>query len=107
VTPRLLARALPDFAERVEAALREQGEDELAARFAELELVAACRCEVPACGSFYTAPTPIKRWFRRGRQVEVAGLPGSVVLDVVGGEIVYVEVLSWDEVRDAVAVAAS
>lgn len=30
-------------------------------------------------------------------------LPGEVILDVAGGGIVYVEVLHWDEVRDAVA----
>ncbi len=48
--------------------------------------------------------TPMKRWLMRGRQVELGGdHPGEVVLDVVRGEIAYVEVLSWDDVRDAVA----
>ena len=47
---------------------------------------------------------PTRRWVNRGRQVELReGLPGDVSLRVVQGRIAYVEVLFWDEVRDAVA----
>ena len=99
----LVADILPELAERLEVLLRERGEEFLAAEVAKLRITAVCRCDNDHCGSFYTIDRPMKRWFRRGRQVDLgAGLPGSVILDVVGGEIVYVEVLFWDEVRDAV-----
>jgi hypothetical protein len=100
----LVADILPELAEQVELRLREHGEPFLAAQVADLRVTAVCRCGNEHCGSFYTAERPMKRWFRRGRQVDLSeGLPGSVTIDVVGGEIVYVEVLFWDEVRDAVA----
>jgi hypothetical protein len=100
----LLADVLPQLAERMTNALRESGETHLAKEVAALRVTDVCRCGEPYCGSFYTARWPMKRWFRRGRQVELGdGLPGNVTLDVVAGEIVYVEVLFWDEVRDAIA----
>ena len=48
------------------------------------------------CGSFYTT-APMKRWFRRGKQVPV----GDYVVDAIDGEIVFVEVLGRPEVRAA------
>jgi hypothetical protein len=100
----LVADILPELAPQLEALLRERGEVYLAAQVADLPIAAVCRCDNEHCGSFYTTDRPMKRWFRRGRQVDLsAELPGSVVLDVVAGEIVYVEVLFWDEVRAAVA----
>ena len=99
----LVADILPELANQLEALLRERGEPFLAEQIAGLEIRSVCRCGNEHCGSFYTTDRPMKRWFRRGRQVALSkGLPGSVVLDVVGGEIVYIEVLFWDEVRDAV-----
>jgi hypothetical protein len=101
--PPLVADILPELGERVEAQLREQGERLLAEQVESLRITAVCTCGPPYCGSFWTSSTPMKRWFARGRQVKLAGLPGEVSLDVVLGEIAYVEVLHWDEVRDAVA----
>ncbi len=99
-----VASVVPGLAERIEAALRAQGEDELAAQVAGLRVTRVCACDQPYCGSFWTSALPIKRWLIRGRQVELAdGGPGDVVLDVVRGEIAYVEVLHLDEVRDAMA----
>lgn len=102
----LLARVVPELAERMEARLREQGEPELAGQVAGLRITEVCRCGQPYCGSFFTSSMPMRRWFMRGRQVELGGPPGDVTVDVVRGEIAYVEVLHWDEVRDAVAKAA-
>jgi len=103
-----LTELLPELAERLEGLLRERGEPQLAEQVKSLRIVGACRCGHDFCGSFYTAPRPIRRWFRRGRQIEfLTELPGEVILDVVGGEIVYVEVLHWDETRDAVARACA
>jgi hypothetical protein len=88
----LVAEAMPRFAEELERALREQGEPRLAEQVPGLKLVERCACGNESCRSFYTA-MPMKRWFRRGRQVPVEGLPGHVVVDLIDGEIVYVEVV--------------
>ena len=105
--PPLLTWVAPELALRMEERLRAQGETILADQVAEVRVVAACTCGQPYCGSFYTTAKPIRRWFARGRRIELRGdLPGEVVVDVVRGAISYVEVLHWDEVRDAVQRAA-
>jgi hypothetical protein len=77
---------------------------QLAEQLPELRVTHVCRCGRPYCGSFWTARRPMRRWVNRGREVELReGLPGEVALTVVRGQIDYVEVLFWDEVRDAIA----
>ena len=98
----LVAAVLPQLARRIEAALRAQGEERLAEQVPTLRITAVCRCDMPFCSSFHTLRRPFKRWFIRGRQIEVRDDgPGEVVVDVVRGEIAYVEVLHLDDVRAA------
>jgi hypothetical protein len=98
-----LAAVSPELARVLEASLRAQGEERLAEQVPALVVTEVCRCDQPYCGSFWTTRLLMKRWFMRGRQVAVGGdHPGDVTLDVVRGEIAYVEVLHWDEVRAAV-----
>ena len=92
----LIAALLPSLAAELEAGLRAQGRADLAEQIGSLRISAACSCEVEACASFYTG-RPMKRWFRRGRQVAV----GDLVVDTIDGEIVFVEVLGRSEVRAA------
>jgi hypothetical protein len=100
----LVRAVLPGLAGRMEAALRALGEERLADQVPGLRITAVCPCEQPFCGSFHTLTRPMKRWFIRGRQVELADDgPGEVVIDVVRGEIAYVEVLYLDDVREALA----
>jgi len=100
----LVRSVLPGLADRMEAALRAQGEERLADQVPGLRITAVCECDQPFCGSFHTLQRPMKRWFIRGRQVELDdGRPGEVMIDVVRGEIAYVEVLHLDDVRDALA----
>ena len=80
----LVAHELPDL----EGLLREAGRPDLADQVPRLEITQRCRCSVEGCRSFHTA-LPMKRWFRRGKQVPV----GDYVVDTIDGEIVYVEVL--------------
>jgi hypothetical protein len=80
----LVAHELPDL----EDLLRGAGRPDLAAQVRRLEIRQRCRCSVESCRSFHTA-LPMKRWFRRGRQIAV----GDYVVDTIDGEIVYVEVL--------------
>ena len=100
----LVSSFLPQLAERIETALRAQGEAQVADQVATLRITGVCQCGQPFCGSFPTLNRPLKRWFMRGRQIELRdGGPGEIVLDVVRGEIAYVEVLYLDDVRGAVA----
>jgi hypothetical protein len=92
----LVAERLPELAGELERLLREQGRPDLAEQIPTLRIAAVCPCEVATCGSFYTA-RPIKRWFRRGRQVEL----GDIVVDSIDGEIVFVEVLGRPDVGAA------
>jgi len=94
--PPLLIDTRPGFADRLERALREAGEPRLAAQVTELRVVAPCGCENGYCQSFNTA-MPIKRWFRRGRSVRLEDFGSFLVaVDVVDGEIAYVEVIDQD-----------
>jgi len=102
--PPLVGAVLPRLAGRIEAALRAQGEPQLADQVETLRITSVCPCDQPYCGSFHTLGRPFKRWFLRGRQVEVRdGEPGEIVVDVVRGEIAYVEVLYLDDVRETLA----
>jgi hypothetical protein len=92
----LVAERLPELAAELERLLREQGRPDLAEQIPTLRITAVCPCEVETCSSFYTG-RPMKRWFRRGRQVAL----GDLVVDSIDGEIVFVEVLGRPDVRSA------
>jgi hypothetical protein len=92
----LLIHAVPAFAAELEDALREAARPDLADQVAALRVRQVCRCEVEGCASFYAA-MPMRRWFRRGKQLAV----GELVVDTIDGEIVYVEVLGRPDVRAA------
>ena len=91
----LLVHVLPGLAAELGRLLREQHRPDLVGQLPSLRIVAVCPCEVEGCASFYTA-RPMRRWFRRGRQVPV----GDVVVDTIDGEIVFVEVLRRPDVRE-------
>lgn len=96
----LVRGVLPGLAARIEAGLAAQGEERLAEQVGSLRIIDVCRCEHSYCGSFYTTARPMKRWFMRGRQVTIEDEDhGEITVDVVRGEIAYVEVLYLDEVR--------
>ncbi len=102
--PPLVGAVLPELAARMESALRAQGEERVADQVAGLRITAVCRCDQEYCGSFHTARRPMKRWMLHGRQVTLTDDgPGEVALDVVRGEIAYVEVLFVDNVRERLA----
>jgi hypothetical protein len=94
MTGALLAAAAPAFAAELEEGLRAIDRPELAEQVATLRIREVCKCEVEGCASFYTA-APMRRWFRRGKQVPV----GELVVDTIDGEIVYVEVLDRPDLK--------
>jgi hypothetical protein len=91
-----LSAVVPELAVELEGGLRAAGRAELADQVRELEIRGLCRCQVDGCASFYTS-LPVKRWFRRGKQVPV----GELVVDTIDGQIVYVEVLGRPDLRRA------
>jgi hypothetical protein len=100
----LVRSVLPGLADRMETALRAQGEERVADQVAELRITAVCPCDQEFCGSFHTAKRPMKRWMLRGRQITLADDgPGEVSIDVVQNEVAYVEVLFVDGVRERLA----
>jgi hypothetical protein len=92
----LVRDVLPGLAAELERSLGELGRPDLAEQVPALRIRAVCPCEVEGCGSFYTA-LPMKRWFRRGKEVPV----GELVVNTIDGDIVFVEVLGRPDVRDA------
>ena len=95
---RLLATSAPAFAAELEEWLREIERPDLAEQVQALRIREVCKCEVEGCASFYTA-APMRRWFRRGKQVPV----GELVVDTIDGEIVYVEVLNRPDLKAILA----
>ncbi len=90
----LLAGILPDLSAELDRLLREQHRPDLVEQLPSLRVTALCACEIEGCASFYTA-RPMKRWFRRGKQVPA----GDLVVDTIDGEIAFVEVLGRPEAR--------
>ena len=68
------------------------GHTQLASTVKRLRVVERCVCDKPGCESFYTAPPRRvgRAWGKGGETIELA--PGLAV-DVVGDEIVAVEVV--------------
>jgi hypothetical protein len=85
---------LPGLAAELERSLAELGRPELARQVGSLRIWSVCPCEVEGCGSFFTA-LPMKRWFRRGKEIPV----GDLIVNTIDGDIVFVEVLGRPDVR--------
>ena len=71
----------------------------LAAQVDQLEIVAKCSCSDDFCASFYTAQKPVGSYGPKHRNLELAPVRGTIILDLVDDRIVHVEVLYRDEVR--------
>jgi len=95
----LLADALPAFSAELRQLLEEHGEHELASQVPTLAILDRCRCGDDICATFYTQPKP-KGGFGPGhRNVRLMPEEGMLILDIVGGEIMCVEVLDRNDVR--------
>ena len=102
----LLTDTLPAFSAELRQLLEEKGESELAAQVPGLMILDRCRCGDDFCATFYTRPKPQGAYGLGHRNVVLAPDAGTIILDVVDGEIACVEVLDRDDVRQKVFVAA-
>jgi len=97
----LLADILPTFVTELQQLLTEQGELELASQVPTLAIHDRCRCKDDiCCGTFYTQPKPEGGYGPGHRNVRLIPEEGMLILDVVAGEIMCVEVLDREDVRE-------
>ena len=90
----LITDVLPEIADTLERTLLNEGEAELAVTVRSLRFYAPCECGEDACESFYTAPKPSGSFGPGHRCVNLFWPRGGLlVLDVVDGEIKFVEIL--------------
>lgn len=91
----LVSRVNPMIARDLESGLREEGEPDLADRVAGLRYFGPCACDLADCESFYTAPQPDGAYGEGHRNLTFVPRRGSMlVIDVVGKDIMFVEVLA-------------
>jgi hypothetical protein len=95
----LLADTLPAFATELQQLLIEKGEPELAAQVPGLMIFDRCRCGDDICATLYTKPKPHGAYGPGHRNVALTLDEGTVILDVVAGEIACVELLDRTDVR--------
>lgn len=89
-----MADRWPSLADQFRRALLAEGEAGLAVSVHGLRVVEPCGCGDEFCQSFYTAPKPDGAYGPGHRNVWLdPPWPGMLILDVVQGEIVFVEVL--------------
>lgn len=92
----LLRYLHPGFSAELIALLEAEGYTDLAVRAHDLRIVARCPCADDFCQSFYTAPKPDGAYGPGHSNVSLfndRGHGGMIVLDVVNGQIMFVEVL--------------
>jgi hypothetical protein len=96
----LLTDTLPTFAAELRQLLIEKGEPELAAQVPGLMILDRCRCGDANCGTFYAEPKPEGSFGPGHRDVVLTPDEGTVILDVVAGQIACVEVLDRPDIRE-------
>ena len=95
--PPLLTDILPELAKELEILLNAKGEISLAGQVAELRIVDRCHCGDDFCSTFYTHQSKPNGVCRN---IELDPETGMLVLEVIDEQIVAVEVLYRDEIRD-------
>ena len=92
---------LPKFVSELKQLLEEQGEPELAAQVPGLLVLDRCRCKDEICATFYTQTRPEGGYGSGHRNVRLMPNEGTLlILDVVDGQIMCVEVLDREDVRE-------
>lgn len=90
----LIREVYPDLIAELTILLERAAEPELAASASTLRLVAACSCKDDSCQSIQTVYRPQGASYGPGhRNVVLEPDEGMLILDVVDGQIMYVEIL--------------
>ena len=99
--PLYVRDVLPEFATELRELLVKAERPELAQKIEALHLIDRCRCDDGFCSSFYTAPKPNGAYGLGHSNLVLSAKEGMVVLDLVGDDIRYVEVIDRRDVREA------
>jgi hypothetical protein len=91
--PPLLRETDPDLIAELICLLDADGHHDLGILARDLRVIALCGCGDSFCQSFYTAPPPGGPYGPGHRNVVLTPERGMLVLDVVDGQIMFVEVL--------------
>ena len=101
----LVRDILPEMIAELESGLKEYERPELAGTVANLVMVDRCRCGDYFCGTFYTAPKPSGAWGIGHETIPLDCDNGYLNIDVLNGDIVSIEVLYRNEIRDKLIAA--
>ncbi|HTR24603.1 MAG TPA: hypothetical protein VMI10_11515 [Terriglobales bacterium] len=94
-----LVETLPALAEELATLLVAAGQFDLARQVPELMIVDRCGCEDDFCASFYTQPKPNGAYAAAHDCLDLRADRGAIILDVVQGQVMFVEVLSREDIR--------
>jgi len=94
-----LRDVFPEFVAELVALVEASSRPELAGQIPTLEVVDRCRCGDGNCAHFYTAPRPAGAYPEGHANVLLRARRGLIVLDVVGTDVVAVEVLDRPDVK--------
>jgi hypothetical protein len=97
----------PELVSELQSLLTEQGEPGLAAQAAELAIVELCSCGNAFCATFYAQPRPSGAYGLELRTILLRPRAGMLIVDVVGPDIVGVEILYRDELRTKIRAAVA
>ncbi|TDD35036.1 hypothetical protein E1287_14760 [Actinomadura sp. KC06] len=97
----LVRDAFPDLIAELVTLLEDEGEGELAICVRDVPLVAMCDCGDDFCQSIHTAVHPKDQPYGEGhRCVPLLSSKGMLVLDVIGTQIMYIEVLDREPMHN-------
>ena len=94
-----LKNIAPELVAELQQLLSQEGSPTLAAQVADLQMVDRCRCGDEFCASFYTTARPIGPFGSGHYTISLSPAEGMLNVDVVGAQIVQIEILFRDALR--------
>ena len=99
----LFRDVLPDLANELAALLEKMNEQELVEQISQLQLVNRCDCGDDFCATLYTAPQPKGAFGPNHQTLSLNPTSGMMILDLVNRNIVCVEILWREDIRNDIA----
>jgi hypothetical protein len=98
----LLTEFLPEIAEEVRQLLLIGERADLLPSLDAARFVSPCGCGDDICSSIYTASKPSGSWGPSHETAPLGPKEGMINLDVVGGKIVYIEIIDRPDIKTIV-----
>jgi len=100
--PMTVGELLPTFAAELRGLLERVGRQDLAGQVVTLPVVARCTCGEDSCAHFYTTPPPQSSYPLGHSTLSLPAASGTIILDIVCGQIAAVEVLDRSDVKSVI-----